>query len=59
MTGTYTRIAPLNEFAENPNPINYFLAGGDIVFIVFGVFFLFLLVVLIMIGFCIHPFFLA
>ena len=54
--GTFYR---LNEFAENPRPINYGLEAGDIVFAVFGSVFLTILAGAIILGYVIHPFFLA
>ena len=54
--GTYTS---LSEFANNPRPINYGLEAGDIVFAVFGSIFLTILVGAIILGYVIHPFFLA
>jgi hypothetical protein len=54
--GTYRS---LNEFADNPRPINYGLEAGDIVFAVFGSIFLTILVGAIILGYVIHPFFLA
>ena len=54
--GTYR---PLSEFANNPRPINYGLEAGDIVFAVFGSVFLTILVGAIILGYVIHPFFLA
>ena len=54
--GTYT---PLERFADNPRPINYGLEAGDIVFAVFGSIFLTILVGAIILGYVIHPFFLA
>ena len=47
------------QFASNPNPINFHLEAGDIVFAVFGTIFLTLLMGVVILGFCIHPFFLA
>ena len=55
-TGRFYR---LNEFAENPRPINYGLEAGDIIFAVFGSIFLTILAGAIILGFVIHPFFLA
>lgn len=46
-------------FADNPRPINYGLEAGDIVFAVFGSIFLTIVGALTVLGFCIHPFFLA
>lgn len=46
-------------FAENPNPINFGLEPGDIVFAVFGAIFLTILAFMIVLGYCIHPFFLS
>ena len=53
-----TALKDLNlaEFAENPNPINYGLTGGDIVFVIIGTALLALLGFLIIFGFCIQPF---
>ena len=53
---TYTSLEP---FANNPRPINYGLEAGDIVFAVFGSIFLTILVGAIILGYVIHPFFLA
>ena len=50
---------PLSEFVENPRPINYGLEAGDIVFAVFGSIFLTILTGAIILGYVIHPFFLA
>ena len=44
-----------NNFATNPNPVDYGLEVGDYFFAVFGSIFLFLLMVVIVIGFIIHP----
>jgi hypothetical protein len=46
-------------FASNPNPINYGLEDGDIVFAFFGSVLLVILGGLILLGFFIHPFFLS
>ena len=46
-------------FANNPRPINFGLEPGDIVFAVFGSIFLAIVGFLTILGFCIHPFFLA
>lgn len=46
-------------FAENPDPTNFGLEAGDIVFAVFGSLFLLVVGGLTVLGFCIHPFFLA
>lgn len=54
--GTYYS---LEQFADNPRPINYGLEAGDIVFAVFGSIFLTILVGAIILGYVIHPFFLA
>lgn len=56
LEGTYT---PLERFADNPRPINYGLEAGDIVFAVFGSIFLTILAGAIILGYVIHPFFLA
>ena len=53
------RFYRLNQFANNPRPINYGLEAGDIVFAVFGSIFLTILAGAIILGFVIHPFFLA
>ena len=45
--------------ASNPNPINYYLEAGDYVFIVFGSILCGALVFVVVLGYCIHPFFLA
>ena len=45
--------------AGNPNPINYGLEAGDIVFSVIGAILLSGVMALVILGFCIHPFFLA
>lgn len=52
---TYSR----SNFVRNPNPINYGLEPGDIVFAFFGSVLLAALSFLIILGYCIHPFFLA
>jgi len=55
-------LAPENRtqnFVNNPRPINYGLEPGDIVFAVFGSLFLLIVGALTVLGFCIHPFFLA
>ena len=49
----------LGEFVDNPNPINFGLEAGDIIFAVFGSIFLAIVGFLTVLGFCIHPFFLA
>ena len=46
-------------FGTNPDPINYGLEAGDIVFAVFGSLLLVALAFVILLGFFIHPFFLA
>lgn len=46
-------------FAENPNPVNYGLEAGDYAFAVLGGFLLGILTFIILLGYCIHPFFLA
>lgn len=46
-------------FASNPNPINYGLEAGDIVFAVIGSILLTIVMFLILLGYFIHPFFLA
>lgn len=46
-------------FADNTNPINYGLEPGDIVFAVFGSILLTIVCGLIILGYFIHPFFLA
>ena len=48
-----------SRFASNPNPINYGLEAGDIVFAVIGSILLTIVSFLILLGYCIHPFFLA
>ncbi len=50
---------PKRSFASNTNPINYGLEAGDIVFAVFGSILLIILGGLIVLGYFIHPFFLA
>ena len=45
--------------ADNPNPINYYLEAGDYVFIVFGAILCAFLLFVVVLGFCIHPFFIA
>lgn len=47
------------DFLGNPNPINFNLEPGDIVFSIFGAIFLTVVSGLVLLGFCIHPFFLA
>lgn len=54
-----TALSAGPNFAENPNPINFGLEAGDIVFAVFGSIFLVIVGGLTLLGFCIHPFFLA
>ena len=49
---------PIN-FAQNPDPFNLGLEAGDIVFAVIGSIFLVIVGFLTILGFCIHPFFLA
>ena len=49
----------LRPFARNPDPINFGLEPGDIIFAVFGSIFLTVVGGLVLLGFCIHPFFLA
>lgn len=51
-------IEELN-FAENPNPVNYGLEPGDIVFAVIGSLLLAIVCAATILGYCIHPFFLA
>ena len=46
-------------FGSNPNPINYGLEAGDIVFAVFGSLFLVAVGLIVLLGFFIHPFFLS
>lgn len=48
-----------SRFATNPNPINYGLEAGDIVFAVFGSFLLLGVGILVVLGFFIHPFYLS
>jgi hypothetical protein len=48
-----------SRFASNPNPINYGLEAGDIVFAVFGSILLVVVGALAVLGFFIHPFFLS
>jgi len=55
----FTGYTPIGNFASNPRPINYGLEPGDIVFAVFGTFFLLVLSGAIILGFCIHPFYLS
>lgn len=45
--------------ASNPNPINYGLEAGDIVFSVIGSILLAGVLGLVILGFCVHPFFLS
>lgn len=52
-------MADLRPFASNPDPTNFGLEAGDIVFAVFGSIFLVVVGGLTLLGFCIHPFFLA
>lgn len=47
------------DFASNPRPINFGLEAGDIIFAIFGGLFLTVMMGLVLLGFCIHPFFLA
>ena len=47
------------DFASNPDPINYGLEAGDIVFAIFGSLLLAVLGFLIVLGYFIHPFFLS
>ena len=47
------------EFAQNPNPINYGLTGGDIVFAIIGSILCTVVMGLVILGFCIHPFLLS
>lgn len=49
----------LNNAAENPNAINFYLVAGDYVFIVIGAILSFSVLVLTIIGFVIHPYFLG
>lgn len=55
----FVRYTSLEQFADNPRPFNYGLEAGDIVFAVFGSIFLTILVGAIILGYVIHPFFLA
>ena len=48
-----------SRFASNPNPINYGLEAGDIVFAFFGSVLLVVVGALVVLGFFIHPFFLS
>lgn len=47
------------DLAENPNPINYYLEAGDYVFAVLGSVAISIVLGLALLGYCIHPFFLA
>ena len=47
------------EFAQNPDPINYGLTGGDIVFAIIGSILCAVVMGLVILGFCIHPFYLS
>ncbi|XP_003388756.1 PREDICTED: uncharacterized protein LOC100631580 [Amphimedon queenslandica] len=49
----------INTLASNPNPINYGLEAGDIAFAVIGSILLTVVMFLIILGYFIHPFFLA
>ena len=49
----------MQNFAFNPDPTNFGLEAGDIVFAVFGSIFLTAVGIMTLLGFCIHPFFLA
>ena len=54
--GTYY---PIQDFANNPRPINYGLEAGDIIFAVFGSILLAIVTGAIILGFVIHPYCLA
>ena len=45
--------------AENPDPINFYLEAGDYVFAVIGSIAVAIVLGLAILGYCIHPFFLA
>ena len=49
----------IQEFAQNPDPINYGLTGGDIVFAIIGSILCAIVMGLVILGFCIHPFYLS
>jgi hypothetical protein len=53
------RMTSDGAFGSNPNPINYGLEAGDIVFAVFGSILLVVVGALVLLGFFIHPFFLS
>jgi len=48
-----------DSLAENPNPVNFHLEAGDYVFAVIGAIVVAIVVGLVILGFFIHPFFLA
>lgn len=59
ITLSYALDNQIQRFADNPNPINYGLEGGDIVFAVIGTILTAVVLGLVILGFCIHPFFLS